>query len=110
MECRRQPGLVHPPPLGNSTLDVVEVCYHPCNRNVHGSEPPNQALYILPAHTALRHQYVHQGHYFPNLALREGDCSHLRVNCTPRELLDTVPVTLSCQEFLQYHWVFGISR
>ena len=77
---------------------------------MHEEELPRQALYILPAHTALHHWYVQQVKEFLKLATREDNSYRLHVNCPPKELLDAGPVTLSCQEVLQAHQVFLLSR
>ena len=57
-------------------------------------------LSFLSAHVAMSCQYFHEGKEFPNLALREGDCSRLRVSSKLQDFLDSGPFSLLRQEFL----------
>ena len=89
-----------PPSLGQSALDLIEVCHSRWHHEVCGRGITHQELKILLDHMLLHGRYVHQGQEFLQLALLEGNCYRLLVNPPPQDSFGAGLVTLSCQDFL----------
>ena len=91
-------------------LDVVEVCYRPWHRKVHGADLSHQALQLLLADMSLRGRDGEHLVQLLEFLLGEGYHTSFCVNSPPQEFLNTVPVALPHIKLLTACWVLGFPR
>ena len=73
---------------------VVEVCYIPWHREVHGAKLSHQAIQLLPTGAALRGRGGKQMGQILDFLIREGYLAGFCVEFSPHNFLHTSPVSL----------------
>ena len=79
---------------------MLDVCYRPCNREVHGAKIGHQALQLLLADVVLCGRDGKQLVHILKFSLGEGYCSGFCVGFPPQDFVHTGPVALPCLELL----------
>ena len=86
---------------------MIEVCYQPWYRKVHGAELSHQVLQLLPADAPLRGWDGEELLQFLKFSLRKGYCTGFCVDCPPQNSLPKGPVAFPRLDLLHAHGVLG---